>query len=595
MLLQRLAEYRERPADGRAARLPGYGPVAIRYIIQIDGAGHLISPAPIDTADPASPHTRRGTRRLAPTHQRASATRPLLLADNAEYTFALVRAAAERADVRHAAYLELLERCSTETNDPAVAAVLAFLRTDPLAELRLPADFDPGAFLTFSVDGSLPIDQPAVAAFWGTEHDPAARGADVMQCIVCGRERAIIDRLPKKVKGVPGGQTAGTSLISANSVAFESYGLHESRIAPTCRECAEGFTDGLNELLATERTSIRVGNVAFIFWTKGPTLFAFRRPLESPDPEEVKALIAAAWSPVKPELVDETRFFAAALSASGGRVVVRDWLDTTLVEAKASLGRWFAQQAIVSPHGEESRPHGLFTLASSTVREVRDIPRPLPRALLNAALTGAPLPPDVLATTLRRVRAAQDRTPQDAKFTHPRAALIKLCLARQLNWRDHVMESLESGEPRPAYHCGRLLAVLEEAQREAIPNLSATLVDRFYGSASSAPASVFGTLLHGTRPHLAKLERDRPGVYHAIERRLEEVLAAISPAGFPTTLTLQDQGLFALGYYHQRANDRAEMHRRAEARRKGGEERVPDAPAESEAELNSELSREIDR
>lgn len=594
MLLQRLAEYRERPADGKPAPLPGYGPVAIRYIIEIDNHGHLLSPTPIDTADPASRQTRRGTRRLAPTHQRASATRPLLLADNAEYTFGLERATAERAEVRHAAYFELLERCAAETGDPTVAAVLAFVRSDPLAELGLPADFDAGAFLTFSVDGLLPIDRPAVAAFWGTEHDPAARGADVMQCIVCGRERSILDRLPKKVKGVPGGQTSGTSLISANANAFESYGLHASRIAPTCRQCAEGFTDGLNDLLETEGTHIRVGNVVFVFWTKGPTSLSFRRPLDNPDPEEARALMAAGWAPVKPEL-DPTRFYAAALSASGGRVVVRDWLDTTLVEAKASLGRWFAQQAIVSPHGEIWKPHGLFALASSTVREIRDLPRPLPRALLNSALTGAPLSPDVLAAALRRVRAAQDRTPQDAKFTHPRAALIKLCLARQLDWRDHVMESLESGEPRPAYHCGRLLAVLEEAQREAIPNLSATLVDRFYGSASSAPASVFGTLLHGARPHLAKLERDRPGAYHAIERRLEEVLAAISPAGFPKTLTLQDQGLFALGYYHQRAHDRAEMRRHAEARRKGGEEPVAEAPAESEAELNSELSREIDR
>ncbi len=580
MLLQRLVEYQERPADGRAAPLPGYGPVAIRYIVDIDSKGHLVSPAPIDTADPAGRQTKRGTRRLAPTHQRASAVRPLLLADNAEYTFGLARTTVERAKVRHAAYLGLLERCATETGDPAVAAVLSFARSDPLAELILPSDFDAGAFLTFSVDGSLPIERAAVAAFWAAEHDPAAHGADVMQCVVCGRERAVLDRLPKKVKGVPGGQTSGTSLISANALAFESYGLHESRIAPTCRECAEGFTDGLNELLATERTSIRVGDVAFIFWTKGRTSFAFRRPLETPDPEEVRALIAAAWSPVKPELVDDTRFFAAALSASGGRVVVRDWLDATLVEAKASLGRWFAQQAIVSPNGETWKPHGLFALASSTVRDIRDLPRPLPRALLHSALTGAALPPDILAAALRRVRAAQDRTPQDAKFTHPRAALIKLCLARQLDWRDHAMESLESGEPRPAYHCGRLLAVLEEAQREAIPNLSATLVDRFYGSASSAPASVFGTLLHGARPHLAKLERDRPGVYHAIERRLEEVLAAISPAGFPTTLTLQEQGLFALGYYHQRAKDRAEMHRRADARRKGSEEPSAEASVE---------------
>ena len=187
------------------------------------------------------------------------------------------------------------------------------------------------------------------------------------------------------------------------------------------------------------------------------------------------------------------------------------------MEAKASLGRWFAQQAIVSPNGETWKPHGLFALASSTVRDIRDLPRPLPRALLHSALTGATLPPDVLAAAIRRVRAAQDRTPQDAKFTHPRAALIKLCLARQLNWRDHVMESLEPGEPRPAYQCGRLLTVLEEAQREAIPksvgNAGGPLLrlgivcagERLRNASPRGPAASGQTRTRSTR----RLPRDR--------------------------------------------------------------------------------------
>ena len=297
MLLQRLAEYQERPADGRAAPLPGYGPVAIRYIVDIDSKGHLVSPAPIDTADPAGRETKRGTRRLAPTHQRASATRPLLLADNAEYTLAW---RGPQLSEQRCGTLPILSFWSDARPRPATQRLPLFCPSlDPTHSRNssFRQDFDAGAFLTFSVDGSLPIERAAVAAFWATEHDPAARGADVMQCVVCGRERAVLDHLPKKVKGVPGGQTSGTSLISANALAFESYGLHESLIAPTCRECAEGFTDGLNDLLETEGTHMRVGDVAFVFWTKGSTSFAFRRPLESPDPEEVRALIAAAWSP----------------------------------------------------------------------------------------------------------------------------------------------------------------------------------------------------------------------------------------------------------------------------------------------------------
>ena len=109
------------------------------------------------------------------------------------------------------------------------------------------------------------------------------------------------------------------------------------------------------------------------------------------------------------------------------------------------------------------------------------------------------------------------------------------------------MVQLDLENQNQAYRCGRLLAVLEQVQRQAIPGANTTRVNRFFGTASSAPASVFGRLLRGAQPHLAKLDRDRPGAYRALQQRLEEVQSGI--AGFPRTLTLEEQGLFALGYY----------------------------------------------
>lgn len=127
------------------------------------------------------------------------------------------------------------------------------------------------------------------------------------------------------------------------------------------------------------------------------------------------------------------------------------------------------------------------------------------------------------------------------------------------------MIQLDADNPSPAYRCGRLLAVLEEIQRQAIGK--ATIVDRFFGTASSAPTSVFGRLIRGSQPHLAKLERDRRGAYLALQGRLEDILGGLS--GFPRILTLDDQAIFALGYYHQRAHDRAQA-REASERRKAG-------------------------
>jgi CRISPR-associated protein Csd1 len=564
MLLQRLKEYAERELD-----LPPtlYSSAPVRYLIDLDREGQLLNRQPVDTADPSNRATRRGQRRLVPQIQRASGIKPLLFADNAEYTLGLARDPAKAAQVaaRHVSYMELVSRCLVETGDPDVLSVHTFLSNDPTAQLRLPDDFDRGETVSFTVDGRFVPDRPAVQDFWAAEHDPAraAGTARVMQCVVCGEEKPVLDRLQAKLKGVPGGQTSGTALISANAKAFESYGLEASLIAPTCATCGERFTQGANALLAGERTRFYLGGAAFVFWTREPVEDDFFGLMTNPDPADVHRLLASLHRGGSLPAADDTAFYAAVLSGSGGRAVVRDWIDTTVGEVRTHLATWFRRQRIVGPFGEESQPLGLYALALGTVRESGDLAPPVPRALVRAALTGTPLPPNLLYQAVRRNRAEQ-------KVTRQRAALIKLAWTTQNQERERpdkedVMVQLDPNHPSEAYQCGRLLSVLEEIQRLAIPGAGTTIVDRFYGTASTAPAAVFSRLVRGAQPHLAKLERDRRGAWMALQSRLEDIMGQIG--AFPRTLALEDQGLFALGYYHQRAFDRAQAREGAERRR----------------------------
>jgi len=510
-----------------------------------------------------------------PQVQRSSAIKPLLLADKADYVLGYVgeNGKPERVAQCHEAFVMLVRRCADETQEGAVNDVYQFLKHNPLSLLQLDDDFDPGGLITFRVDGVFPIDLPAVRRFWAHENDPATKSAPVMQCLVCGAERPVLDRLQAKIKGVPGGQTSGTSIISANEEAFESYGLHASLIAPTCADCGERFTKAANELLASDTSRYVMGGTAFIFWTKEEVSFDPLTYLRDPKPGDVEALLASVTSGkdrAVDALEDTSAFYATSLSGSGGRAVIRDWIDTTVGEAKAHLKRWFALQRIVGPSGEDPQPLGLYPLAAATVRDAaRDLAPPVPRAMLRAALAGTPLPQELLFQAVKRNRAEQ-------AVTRPRAALIKaVWLSHQINHEEDDMVQLDRDNPSPAYRCGRLFAVLEEAQRLAVPGIKATIADRFFGTASSAPASVFGRLVRGAQPHLAKLERDRPGAAFALQRRLEEIQAGIPPTGYPRTLALEDQGLFALGYYHQRAFDRAQAREAAERRRLG--EAAPEA------------------
>jgi CRISPR-associated protein Csd1 len=208
----------------------------------------------------------------------------------------------------------------------------------------------------------MPIDLTSVRQFWALATTEAGDDVDEsteaqMQCLICGELRRPLKRLPFKIKRIPGGQTSGMALISANVPAFGSYGLEASLIAPTCHECGERFSNAANELIADERTHLTVGPLVYLFWTKEERSFSVASLLSRPEPDEVRALIRAAFSGQEAATeIDVTPFYATAFSASGARVVVRDWLDTTVTEVQRHLARYFALQQLVERDGQDGHP-----------------------------------------------------------------------------------------------------------------------------------------------------------------------------------------------------------------------------------------------
>ena len=116
--------------------------------------------------------------------------------------------------------------------------------------------------------------------------------------------------------------------------------------------------------------------------------------------------------------------------------------------------------------------------------------------------------------------------------------------------------SLEKEKRDIAYLLGRLFAVLEKAQLDALGKINSTIKDRFYGSASATPEVVFPRLLRMTQHHIAKAEYGQTS-----ERRIAEIIEHIGQ--FPKHLDMQGQGLFAIGYYQQK-NDLYRKHIKGE-------------------------------
>ena len=563
MILTKLKEY----ADTRMQDvLPPamYGQTKVGWLIDLtaDGSFEGCISWKGDTKE-----TKRGKPLIAPHVGRTVGVKPKLLADTGEYVLGIGRpdSKPERVAECHQQFRALVEQCAAETQEPRLQAIAQFLQSwNPQRDRsQLPRDFDPSEVTTFRVNGVIPADAEAeldgVEQFWanyttGNEVDSGKETSPVMTCLVTGELLPVEKRLPFLVKGLWNGQPSGTALVSANAPPFTSYGLQNSLTSPISRDAAERFTKALNHLIAGSNSRINVGATTYVAWTREQTEFNAFSYLASPDPQAVKNLLESPFTGQQAHGLQVNDFYVLALSASAARAVVRDWIETTVFDVQSNLKQWFQAQKIVDAYGEAARPLSVYALAASVYRDAsKEMLPAVPTILVNIALSGGRLPDDMLARLVRRNRVERD-------VTYPRAALIKLVLTTQN--KDAMTEmqilnptpQLESAD-RPAYHCGRLLAQLESIQKAAIGKVNASLTDRYYGAASSAPANAFAPLMRGARAHLSKLRKTAPGTCNALEEKLEEITAHLQD--FPKTLTMRNQGLFALGYYHQRAANRA--------------------------------------
>lgn len=564
----------------------------VRWKVNLRGDGTVLDVQPLSSGKTKGKDLGKPTP--APNLVRTVGIKPRLLMDNAEYALGFAKKEGDpKVRQRHDAFRALVQACAETTGEPSVQAVARFLGGhDPASfkEKYLAAfpDFTPDTNVTFSVEGVEPLTLPAVQRFWagqfGQGDDESGAPALTAECLITGEVGPVMEREPVKIKGILGGQTSGMNFISANAQAFESYGLQASQIAPVKFEAAEQYANGLNRLLADPNTSLKVGGVTYAFWTGEGAVPLVARTLQDPPaeltrrfaiqkkrekkarPEEVRQTLWGIFQGEQPTLKPGAAFYAVGLTPSGSRIAVRTHLTSTVQEAVDNLSDYFAAQALVIANPKYDREtYDIRTLVSSMYRDInKEHTAPDVDALVQFALSGRPLPESFLARLAARNRADEYRV------TRPRAVLTKMVLLsrdwKELDMDKDLLDALDPGQREPAYHLGRLLAVLDDIQTSAMRGVNTTLVDRFYGSMSTTPYAVVGRLIHGSQAHLQKLRKENEPAYRAKQRELEDVMGRL--VDIPAKpLTTAQQALFALGYYHQRAEISAGIRERAEAKR----------------------------
>lgn len=368
-------------------------------------------------------------------------------------------------------------------------------------------------------------------------------------CLISG-EQDVIALTHPALKGVSGCNTSGGNIVSFNIKAAESFSKEQGKNAPIGEHSAFAYTTALNTLLRKEsRQKIFIGDASVVFWSEKKTtledsfLDLFGEP-EKDNPNKNTALVAQLLSSIEtgvysPE-ADKTKFYILGLSPNAARISIRFWHVGTVAEMETRFANWFKDLQIV--HGPKEKEHlSLWRLLISTAMEEKTdkINPNLAGAVMRAILGGLPLPDTLRNAVLTRIKA-------ECEVSYPRAKLLKAYLNRLTTERKFTV-SLDLECQRIGYCLGRLFATLEKIQEEANPGLNATIRDRFYASASSAPVTVFANLVRLSNHHRGKLSNRRK-IY--FEKLLGEIIAKYDK--FPAHLSLNEQAEFAIGYYHQR-------------------------------------------
>ncbi len=559
MILQSLKEYYDRKAgDPSAALAPeGWELKEIPFVVVIGRDGSLVQ---IDDLREGEGRLKRSKSQLVPASVKRSVNISAnLLWDSVEYALGVpVRGNARRVREQHAAFQERLRQTFGDVaRDPGIAALRGFL--DQRDEKRLSASAAwadmkaTNAFVSFRLQGDTELicRRPAVRAV--IEARP--RGEADGLCLVSGQQESIA-RLHPSIKGVRGAQTMGASIVSFNLDAFESYGKKQGANAPVGETAAQAYTTALNHLLSRDsRQKMGVGDATVVFWAEKASgeaveeAFAawFDPPKDDPDAaaERVKALYEFKHGkPLSAD--DDQRFFVLGLAPNAARLSVRFWQVATIRELGERIFRHFSDLEITLPP-KAARYPSLYRLLSSIAaqEDAKNIPPNLGGDWMRSILTGAPYPQTLLQAAVRRCRAEREVGPL-------RAALIKACLNRSRSGREEELHvSLDLANTNTGYRLGRLFAAFEKIQEEANPGINATIRDRYFGSASASPLVAFPILNRLKNHHVAKLENRGRAVN--FERLIGEVMGGLDATNpFPPSLSLADQGRFAVGYYHQR-------------------------------------------
>lgn len=528
--------------------IPSYGFSVedIGFVITIDNDGNLIgqpedlrvkNKSNFDFRQSVVPYTNQVNVRA-----NAAAKTPNFMVDKADYIFGM--SGSSKKDVHHQSFKQLVDDVCEGSTDQGVLAVRSFLAGwNPVDAVKL-RDWKGmcglhGKWVAFRLQGNQSFihEREAVQKLWTAylEKGSFPQGINFIN--------GQVSQLQPQYAQFKFG--SGASLVSFNEVAYESYGKKKGDNAPISVEAEFKSSAALKFLLRSRTQRLQIGDAVTVFWAeKESPVEVFMGQVLNPTFGDDGAVVrvnnflqAVRQGSLPNDLGKDKRlkFYILGFSVNKARLALRFWHVCSVGDLLERLRNHFDNLEMERSEKDIPFP-GIWHLLKETAREPKNISPVLGGALARSILTGTAYPQNLYQGVLGRIRA-------DQRVNYLRTSILKAVLKR--NYNKEVSMALDTARRDDAYLLGRLFAVLEQAQRDALGKIKTSIKDRFFSSASATPASVFPRLINLSQHHI---EKARYG--YTSERRIAEIMDHVE--SFPAHMDLQKQGLFAIAYYHQK-------------------------------------------
>ena len=570
MILQALAKHYENlAAEGKVSK-EGWCEAKVSYAIELMPDGKVKGFISLKTEEErGKKKVWVSTTRMVPQMvTRSSGVSSNFLCDNSKYMLGFDKDGSSKRvlecfQVAKEKHLELLEQAEGEM----AASIKAFFETwnpekeeEKLKESEIWEALTDGGNLIFYMNGCEAQEDEEIKELWNEKQNSCdgEEGGNTGICLVTGK-KAEISRIHRTIKGVPGAQSSGAALVSFNAPAFESYGKEQSYNAPVGKYAEFAYTTALNYLLSQRNYTFQLGDTMVVYWAENgqkayQDVFSFALVPTIDNRETIREIFDCIKKdqPIKVddiEMDSEQRFYILGLAPNAARLSVRFFYQDSFGKILEHISEHYERMKIVQPSWETREYMSIRDMLMETVNQNSRDKSPIPNMaamVMQAVLSGGRYPASLYTDTLIRIRADQG----ERKLSWGRTAILKAYLIRNTNWKEGVnYMGLNKENSEQPYLLGRLFAVLEFIQKDTNPGIKATIRDRYFNSACATPASVFPILIKLMNSHIKKLERDNLGAKISYENQLTEIMGKLDE--FPRRLTLEEQGKFDLGYYHQ--------------------------------------------